>query len=131
MAMRNLIFLAVLLGGCAVAPTQQALQITQTRDLVAVRGCTYLMPIATADIRGGQTGMTNAMNFVLNEAAKLKATHVLWTDMNPAIGRAAGDAYACPSNQREQQAGAGADTRSGSSGSAAGREPEGRNSSSS
>jgi hypothetical protein len=83
------------LSGCAVQPTQQALQIRQTRDLAEVKGCDYLNTFIGGDLLGGPEGMQRAKAVALNQAAKLGPTHIVWTGLNMVPVRAVGDAYRC------------------------------------
>jgi hypothetical protein len=88
------------LSGCAVQPTQQALQIRQTRDLTEVKGCDYIAPV-----KGGGAMITEinghlrmAQAQALNAAAAIHASHVVWQDAPQQAGLVyvSGDAYRCP-----------------------------------
>lgn len=92
------LLLTLALGGCAVAPTQQARQITQTEDLDAVAGCQYIAPVNGVEpLLSGTNALSGAPNAraqALNAAAGQGATHVVWKQVQGAYAN--GSAYRCP-----------------------------------
>ena len=94
----KIIFLTFLLCACVVQPTQQALQIIQTRDLAAVSRCKFIAPVrGGALVNEPNAASRSAQAVALNAAAELGATHVMWQNFaqRGAVSQTLGDAYIC------------------------------------
>lgn len=90
---------AAFLMGCATARSPAAAKV-QEADATMVAGCTYLREVSGTSGWGGlaaSTGIENAKNEALDQAAKKGATHVVWNAMDggwsPSVS---GKAYRCP-----------------------------------
>jgi len=91
---------ALALAGCATAPTPSPTAIVEA-DRDAVAGCRYLGNVtgraATGATRGQEVESNTARFKALEQAALLRATHVVWimgnTTGDPA--RAEAEAYRC------------------------------------
>jgi D-serine dehydratase len=78
----------------------------QEADSNMVAGCSYLGEVSGTSGWGGlaaSTGIENAKNQALEQAARKRATHVVWNTlaggMSPSVS---GKAYRCPSGPPEQ-----------------------------
>lgn len=85
--------------GCATGRSPAATRI-QEADSNMVAGCTYLGEVSGTSGWGGlaaSTGIENAKNQALDQAAKKGATHVVWNNLaggwSPSVS---GKAYRCP-----------------------------------
>ncbi|MGH8148133.1 MAG: DUF4156 domain-containing protein [Rhodanobacteraceae bacterium] len=89
----------LLLGGCAVAPSREALAVKDA-DPAMVSGCTFVGYVTGTSGWSGLAagaGESNAQNEAREKAAKLGATDVVWQTVRAGIGSTAnGSAYRCP-----------------------------------
>ena len=85
--------------GCATGRSATATRI-QEADSNMVAGCTYLGEVSGTSGWGGlaaSTGIENAKNQALEQAAKKGATHVMWNNLAGGWGPSvSGKAYRCP-----------------------------------
>ena len=86
----------LLLSGCALEPSYQAQQI-QPAYPPMVTDCTYLGGVSgVSKIPLLAVGSQSARYQALDEAAKLGATHVVWTEAKAGVqATAQGHAYRC------------------------------------
>jgi len=90
-----LIFLVILLLASCIAASPAAKKIVVGEDYT-VGSCTYLGTVHSYSGHGGSLGLDNAKNDCLNKAAKLGATHLVWTEIKMGWGvSATGRAYRC------------------------------------
>lgn len=98
--MRSFVVAATLmLGACSTAPTERAAQVKDA-DAKMVEACTYVGDVEGTSIWGGPGGhgaaMNNSKNEARDQAAKLGATHVVWSPMSQSTLTAiSGRAYRC------------------------------------
>jgi hypothetical protein len=90
---------AFTLSACSTAPSQRAAQIKDA-DEKMVEACTYVGEVEGTSIWGGPGGhgaaMNNSKNEARDQAAKLGATHVVWSPMSQSTLTAiSGRAYRC------------------------------------
>jgi hypothetical protein len=89
---------ALLFGACATAPSRDARRIVET-DPSGVSNCRYIKEVHGSSGWGGlaaSTGIENAKNEALDEAAEAGATHVVWSSLVGGFGpSASGKAYGC------------------------------------
>jgi len=103
-----LVVIALLLGGCAVAPSQAAAQVKEA-DASMVAGCELIGTVVGSSMIGGivTTGATNAMVEVREKAAALGATHIVFVSVDSgstySTGRAVARAYKCPASKVTQR----------------------------
>ena len=87
-------------AACATSRSQAAMRV-QEADASVVAGCTFLGEVSGTSGWGGlaaSTGIENAKNQALDQAAKKGATHVVWNALAGGWGpSASGKAYRCPS----------------------------------
>jgi hypothetical protein len=90
--------IASLAVGCAVAPSQQARPV-QDADQAMVASCRYLGDVSGWSGWGGlasSAGMANAQNDARDKAAKLGASHIVWSSVAAGYTpTASGKAYRC------------------------------------
>jgi hypothetical protein len=90
-----LIFLVIILLASCIAASPAAKKIIIADDYT-VGNCTYLGKVHSYSGHGGSLGLDNAKNSCLNQAAKLGATHLVWTEIDMGWGvSATGIAYRC------------------------------------
>jgi hypothetical protein len=89
---------ALWLSGCSVAPTAAAARIMEA-DASMVQTCKYLGEVQGSSGWGNlaaSTGMENAKNEARDSAAKLGATHIVWSAVAGGNSPyATGKAYKC------------------------------------
>jgi len=93
-----LVLIIALLSSCAATPKVKGIHEAGS-DMVA--NCEFLGSVHAASMWGGclcqGVGFSSAKNHALNKAAKLGATHIVWTDLESGLrgGFASGRAYRC------------------------------------
>ena len=94
-----LVIVVPLLGACATSRSAAANRV-QEADSNMVAGCTFLGEVSGTSGWGGlaaSTGIENAKNQALEQAAKKGATHVVWNALAGGWGPSvSGKAYRCP-----------------------------------
>ncbi|MET0332178.1 MAG: DUF4156 domain-containing protein [Dyella sp.] len=90
--------IASLAVGCVVAPSQSARQV-QDADQAMVAGCRYVGDVAGWSGWGGLAsgaGMANAQSDARDKAARLGASHIVWSSVAAGYTpSASGKAYRC------------------------------------
>lgn len=87
-----------LLAACAASPRARGIQ---EADDYRVANCTFLGSVKASSGWGGclcqSVGYSSAKNQALNKAAKLGATHIVWTNLESGFwgANASGRAYVC------------------------------------
>lgn len=93
------------LCGCATGRSAAASRV-QEADSNMVAGCTYVAEVSGTSGWGGlaaSTGIENAKNQALEQAARKGATHVVWNALAGGMGPSvSGKAYRCPPKPSEQ-----------------------------
>ncbi|MES2802038.1 MAG: hypothetical protein V4654_06060 [Bdellovibrionota bacterium] len=104
--MKNVFILGLLalsLSGCATALTHEATRITQVdqNQKSQVQNCKSMGEVVGTSSYGGlfmqEAGKNYAKNQAMNEAANMRATHIVWTTAEGGFfgGKAYGVAYNC------------------------------------
>lgn len=93
------VLLASAVAGCATATVQDAQSVVDA-DAQAVAACRFLGEVAGTPGWGGgttaPTALAQARQAARNQAAKLGATHIVWTGLyNSWVPSARGKAYRC------------------------------------
>lgn len=90
----------ILLSGCAIRPTDDALQIqVTTMDYIREHQCIYINSAQRTSGWGGiveRVGLKNAFNALRDDAKKMGGTHIVLTSINGgSVPRVTADVFAC------------------------------------
>lgn len=95
----------ILLSGCAIRPTDDALQIQVTNmDYIRVHQCTYIGEARRTSGWGGavqRIGLKNAYNALRDDAFKMGGTHIVVTSTRGgSIPRITANVFSCENYER-------------------------------
>jgi len=93
------VMVMVLLSGCAIAPSREAIAVHYA-DAAMVSGCQFVGYVSGTSGWSGvaaDAGEANAQNEAREKAVKIGATDIVWQTVHSAWGSTAnGNAYRCP-----------------------------------
>lgn len=101
------LLLVLLAGACASTPSPEAMAILEA-DEAAVERCSFLAHVSGSSMLGGavqRRARENARASALDDAAKLGATHIVWSSVESTVtngARAQGRAYRCATSRPEK-----------------------------